>query len=332
MKKEKQIKWLKWAVSFAVAVSLLYIAFRQTDFGEFLKSMSECRFQYIIASMLIGIAAFFLRALRWKDIMQTMNSQVGLSESFDGINIGNISNFALPRAGEFIRCGVISSTGKLSYDKVLGSVVLERSWDMLTLLALLAAFFILKWKDFGKFVTDNMLIPLEESIPFNLWWIVAIAAIVIAGSVWLIFMAAPRNRTAARVTVVIKGAIQGFTAALRMRRKWRFLLLTAAIWTIYWMMSYLTALALPQLWGLDATDAMFLMLVGSIAWAIPVPGAIGAFHLLVSLALVTLYGVSESEAIAFATLSHEAQALTMILCGIVSIFRRARSGGRQCGQ
>ena len=47
-------------------------------------------------------------------------------------------------------------------------------------------------------------------------------------------------------------------------------------------MSYLTMLSLPKLETLKATDAMFLMLVGSIARVIPEPGVFGSFHIHVS--------------------------------------------------
>ena len=330
--KKKITKTLKWLVSFAIAVLLLYLSFRSVKWDEFFAGLRECRFWLILLSMVASTAAFFLRAARWREIMKPLNKDIGFGETFDGINIGNISNFAFPRAGEFVRCGVISATGKLSYDKVLGTVVLERSWDMLTLFAILAAFLLIKWQDFGDFAMQQMWKPLSESLSFSLWWIVA-AAIVLAGAAaLLIYRTRGTNRVSAKICSIIKGALQGFASAFRMEKKWRFLLYTIAIWVIYWLMSYLTMLSLPKLDALNATDAIFLMLIGSIAWAIPVPGGFGSFHILVSLALTTIYGTEYNEGLAFATLSHEAQALTMILCGIASLVRIARSNVRRSGR
>lgn len=331
-RRKKITKALKWLISLAIAALLLYLSFRSVKWEDFFGGLRECRFWLVLLSMAASISAFFLRAARWREIMKPLNRNIRFGETFDGINIGNISNFAFPRAGEFVRCGVISSTGKLRYDRVLGTVVLERSWDMLTLLVLLAAFLLIKWKNFGNFVSEQMWKPLSESLSFSLWWIVAAIAVALAAIAVLIYRTRKTNKISGKLSAIVKGALQGFTSAFRMEKKWRFLLYTIAIWVIYWLMSYLTMLSLPKLDALNASDAMFLMLVGSIAWAIPVPGGFGSFHILVSLALTMVYGVEYNEGLAFATLSHEAQALTMILCGVISLVRIARSNARQSGR
>ena len=58
-----------------------------------------------------------------------------------------------------------------------------------------------------------------------------------------------------------------------------------------------------------------ILLVGALSSLVPVPGGFGAFHYLVSLALTSLYGIPMETAVIFATLSHESQILTQILCG-----------------
>ena len=51
---------------------------------------------------------------------------------------------------------------------------------------------------------------------------------------------------------------------------------------------------------------------------VPVQGGLGAYHFIVSLALASVYGIAQTTGVVFATISHEAQALVMILCGVVS--------------
>lgn len=325
-------KALKWVLSLATAAVLLYFSFRWVRWEEFIEGIRGCNTAYIIGSMAASTAAFFIRAYRWRAIMRPMNREIGFAESFDGINIGNLSNFVFPRIGEFVRCGIISSTGKLPYNKVLGSVVMERSWDMISLAVILVAFFAMKWGEFGTFVSERMIVPAEEAIPFSLWWIAVLAVAAAAAGLYLIYRGRTRNRLCSGLWRLAAGAAEGFAAAMKMERKYLFILSTLVLWFLYWLMSWLTMEALPQLSSLGAADAMFLMLVGSVAWLVPVPGAIGAFHLLVSLALGTIYGVGQGEAMAFATVSHESQAVTMILCGIFCAVRRVRAGGRLYGR
>ena len=68
-------------------------------------------------------------------------------------------------------------------------------------------------------------------------------------------------------------------------------------------------------WG----DALFLMVVGSLGWAVPVQAGIGAYHFIISLALMQVYSISQSESLAFATISHSSQAVVMIILGVISV-------------
>ena len=70
---------------------------------------------------------------------------------------------------------------------------------------------------------------------------------------------------------------------------------------------------------LGPKDALFLMMVGSFGWVIPVQGGIGAYHLIISLALYTVYGISQTTGVIFATISHGSQAITMLLFGAISL-------------
>ena len=76
--------------------------------------------------------------------------------------------------------------------------------------------------------------------------------------------------------------------------------------------------AAPFLEGLDLIDALFLSLVGGLGFAVPVPGGIGAFHFIISLALSVIYGIPMEMGIIYAPLSHPSQAITQIGFGLAS--------------
>ena len=103
-----------------------------------------------------------------------------------------------------------------------------------------------------------------------------------------------------------------------MERKWLFFAYTAFIWMIYWLMAASTVWAAPFLDHLTVMDALFLSLVGGLGFAVPVPGGIGAFHFVISLALVGVYDVPMETGIIYATLSHTSQAITQIVFGLFS--------------
>ena len=104
-----------------------------------------------------------------------------------------------------------------------------------------------------------------------------------------------------------------------MKRRKAFLLSTLALWTCYWLMSWLIVFALPETANLGPLDGLFLLAAGSIGMAAPVQGGFGSFHLILALAL-GLYGISWDNGLIVATLSHESQALFAVILGIIGFY------------
>lgn len=344
---KKISKALKYILSAGVAVLLLYFSFRQVEWNDFIEGLQTCRWEFIVLSMVAGIAAFWFRGLRWRQLLLPIDPSTKRITTFNAVNIGYIANFVFPRIGEFVRCGVVTRRSApaedaevqnsskenagndeagtegakrkmASYDKVLGTVVLERGWDMLTMLLLMAVLLVARWDKFGSFFITQMWEPISSRLDFSIWWIVALLgglALICFGLIWKYRSS---GGLCSKIWGLFTGVIQGFSSCLRMEGKWRFFLSTALIWGMYWLMATATMWAIPVLDNLNMIDALFLSLAGSLGWLIPVPGGFGAFHFIVSLALQAIYGIPFETGIIFATLSHESQAITMALFGGLS--------------
>ena len=311
-------KILKYAASAALAILLLWVSFREVEWSEFWAQVKACRWEFIILSMVAGSSAFWLRAVRWRQLLLPLDPSVSRLTAFNGVNIGNISNFIFPRIGEFIRCGVITRRSKITYDKVLGTVVLERGWELLVMLLLLAVVVVGGASRFGGFFVEQIWTPLASRLSFSLWWIVALLALAGLAGLWALWRYRDTNAFCSKVWGIFRGLGQGFSSCLRMDRKWLFFAYTALIWVMYWLMAASVMWAAPFLDGLDLIDALFLSLVGGLGFAVPVPGGIGAFHFIISLALSAIYGIPMEMGIIYATLSHTSQAITQILFGLGS--------------
>ena len=322
-------KTIKYIASAAVAVLLLWFSFRDVEWSSFAAVLKECHWGYVALSMAAGSFAFLLRALRWRRLLMPIDESISTLTTFNGVNIGMISNFVFPRIGEFVRCGVITRRSapvdpehpdkkKASYDKVLGTVVLERSWELLVMLLLLAVVVIAGFKRFGGFFIEQIWNPMAQRLDFSIWWIVALLVAVCVAGLWLLWRYRESNAFCSKVWGIFKGILQGFASCLKMDKKWLFFAYTACIWLTYWLMAASTVWAAPFLEHLDVIDALFLSLVGGIGFAVPVPGGIGAFHFVISLALSMVYGIPMEMGIVYATLSHTSQAITQIFFGAVS--------------
>ena len=322
-------KILKYLLSAGLAAALLYFSFRGVEWADFVSGIRSCRWEYILLSMAAGSFAFWLRAVRWRRLLLPIDDSITRTTAFNGVNIGNISNFIFPRIGEFIRCGVITRRSqpvdpsdpehkKASYEKVLGTVVLERSWELLVMLVLLAVVVAGGFDRFGGFFMEQIWTPAAQNLDFSIWWIVALLAVAGAAALYALWRYRQTNRFCRKVWGLFSGILQGFASCLKMQQKWLFFAYTAAIWLTYWLMAASTMWAAPFLDGLGIVDALFLSLVGGLGFAVPVPGGIGAFHFIISLALSAIYGVPVETGIIYATLSHTSQAITQILFGLGS--------------
>lgn len=317
---------MKYAVSASLAFVLLYFSFRDVEWADFMEGLKSCRWEFILLSMAAGSFAFWLRAVRWRKLLLPIDGSITRITAFNGINIGNISNFVFPRIGEFIRCGVITRRSepvspddpehkKASYDKVLGTVVLERSWELLVMLLLLAVVVVGGFNRFGGFFVEQIWTPMAQRLDFSIWWIVAVLVLAGAAGCFALWRYRDTNPVFSKVWGIFRGILQGFASCLKMDRKWMFFAYTAFIWMTYWLMAASTVWAAPFLSELDLIDALFLSLVGGLGFAVPVPGGIGAFHFIISLALSAIYGIPTELGIIYATLSHTSQAITQIFFG-----------------
>lgn len=316
--KDSLKKILKYALSVSLAAVFLWFSFREVEWTDFLAGLKECRWGWVLLSMALGAFAFFLRALRWHQLLHPIDSDVTRLTAFNGINIGNISNFVFPRIGEFVRCGVITRRSKITYDKVLGTVVLERGWELLVMLLLLAVVLVLGFERFGQFFIERIWEPMALRLGGNIWWVVPALAAAGAAGIYVVWRFRTSNAFCGKVWGVVRGIGQGFSSCLRMDRKWLFFAYTALIWLTYWAMAAATVKAAPFLDNLDLVDALFLSLVGGLGFAVPVPGGIGAFHFIISMTLSVMYGVPAELGVVYATLSHTSQAITQIVFGLGS--------------
>jgi len=311
---------VKYILLLGLAGLLLWFSFKGVKWEDFVTGLKEADFRWIGLSMAISVVAFLIRALRWRLIMIPLGKKITRRDSWDGINIGYLTNFAVPRAGELARCGVITRKTGLPFESVAGTVVLERSIDMLSLGIVFISVLFFFWDSFGGFINKEIIASMESRLSTGLIVIAASAFIASLIFLYIIYKYRQSHPILRKITNIVKGVLKGLLSGFRMPQKWLFIIYTVLLWVCYWLMSYTSIMAFPSInQGLGASDALFLMMVGSFGWVIPVQGGIGAYHLIISLALASVYGISQTTGVIFATISHESQALTMLLCGAISL-------------
>ena len=317
---KKAVNIIKYTLSAALAAVLVWLAFRGVDWKAFWTGLQQTRWFYMVLFFVAALLALVFREERWRALMHPLDPELRRLSVWDAINVGNLVNVVLPGAGEFVRCGYVSSK-RMSYDKAFGTIACERLSDVVAILLLFILAIVLKSESFGPFFSENIWAPMSARLGGSLVWVAAAVVALVVGLVWAIRHFRDRVPFFARINDTLKGLGTGFASIAKMERKWPFLLSTVGIWAMYVMMMFCTIRALPMLDALTMTDALFLSAIGNFASVIPVPGGIGAYHYLMALSMQSLYGASWETGILLATLGHEAHAILIIIIGVISYIR-----------
>lgn len=320
-------KVLRYIISLAIAGLLLFYSFREVDWDSFTKGIALCNWAFVGIAALAAALAAFLRSLRWRLLIKPLDPTIDVLSTFNGVNIGYLANFVFPRVGEVIRCGFVSRRSQArhkedgkgaSFENVLGTVILSRSWDIVMVLLLILVLLICRWAKFGAFFYDAVMERFADGPNITGILLLLAVAALIALVLWLAYRYRDRSRIVRRIVDFVKGLYDGLKSCLDMEHKGLFFLYTGLMWLMYWLMSMSIVWALPSMSQLDWVDGLFICLAGSVAWMIPVPGGIGAYHGVVALALTSVYGFGWESGILYATLNHETDVIVMIITGVAS--------------
>ena len=104
-KKTKNI--LSYAFWTLVAGLLIWFCLRAVDWAQFSEALMACRWEYILLSMLLGVAVFYIRGIRWKMLLEPFDPSTSAITTFNAYNICMAVNLVLPRAGEVAKLGYV---------------------------------------------------------------------------------------------------------------------------------------------------------------------------------------------------------------------------------
>jgi hypothetical protein len=72
--------------------------------------------------------------------------------------------------------------------------------------------------------------------------------------------------------------------------------------------------------GMDFGSSVVLLVISSIAWILPAPGAMGTYHSFLRVAMVKLYGIDETTSLSYAIVTHEIGYLVVMVIGVYFYF------------
>jgi uncharacterized protein (TIRG00374 family) len=220
---------------------------------------------------------------------------------------------AVPRLGEVTRPAMLSKLEGIPFNKLVGTVLLERVVDLLITLLIAVAIVVMQFQLIADFLSEFM-----DGSNLLLYGSILIAIVIL-------FTLAIRYRKAiyklpliSKFKGFLEGVVDGLKSITKLQKKGLFIAYSLLIWAMYFLMPYFVLFALDGTSHLGAAAGLTVLLFGTFAMIIPVPGGLGTFEVLVPQALA-LYGVIGAIAQSYAIITHAVQVLLILAVGLISI-------------
>ena len=315
--------FIKFFLFFLIAVLLVVLAFRGVSIKTIITQIYKAKFVWVFFSFFISAVALVSRAYRWNLLLEPLGYKPPLQKTFYSLMTGYLANLAFPRLGEVTRCGSLSKAESIPFDELLGTVIVERVIDVLSLLVCILITTIIEFKRLGNFLRSGILDPILHKLRVVLSFpiiIVAIVILIVFAFLFFQYLNKKKNKKQGKnkIANLVKGIVAGIVSVRKLKRPWAFVFHSVFIWLLYYLSVYVALFALPSTSNLDLGAALFLLVAGGLGMSAPVQGGIGAYHLLVSQGLV-LYGLTQQDGLAFATLLHGLQIVLIVLLGSISL-------------
>ncbi|MEQ8582249.1 MAG: lysylphosphatidylglycerol synthase transmembrane domain-containing protein [Marinoscillum sp.] len=311
---KKATSVLKYTFSLGLALALLYLAFRNVDFSEFIEKSRQVNYTWVIVSILLSLVAYYARAYRWNILLKPLGyPNLNVHKTNLAVLVGYLANLAFPRLGEVTRCGMMKRSDDVPVSTSLGTVITERIIDLFTLIALILLALVLEYDRLIEFLT-NIFSGLQdvEGLMWKAGMLIVIggAAVLILGYVLYV-----KND---KIRSFIKDLIRGILSLKDVKNRWGFVLSTIVLWVTYYFMSYIIVFSIPETAHLSWVAGIMLLVTGGIALAVPVQGGIGTYHAFIS-AMLVLYSVEKTTGVFLATLLHTSQIVAIAIFGGIAL-------------
>jgi uncharacterized membrane protein YbhN (UPF0104 family) len=314
-------KFIKIAFFFFIGILLIWWSLHQIppqEWEKFTLALKKSKLWIIFPVGLILGLSHLVRALRWRLIMEPLGYKPSITNTFLAVLIGYLANLAVPRLGEVLKCTLLSKYEKVPAEKIVGTIVAERAFDVISLgivflLALTLQFSVVEagwnqFKSYGKAAGD------ASSSNENTYIIIAAVVFIFIAALW--FFRSKMQNAISTIQKIIAGVWEGVMSATKLKKHNLFFFYSFAIWFLYLLATYV------GLYATEGTESSFQTAISCLAFAsigmIITPGGIGAYAYFMAKVL-ELNGVDYTLGLANGTLQWFSQFIIVIVLGGIAL-------------
>ncbi len=324
-------RFIQLVVSVGLTIVLGYIIYRDVpDWRRSLQIMIQGSPLLILIGLFFAFLHLVFRAARWGTLLSSTKPHIRFMNLFSLTFVKYVVNLIPPRSGEFAASIVLARKEEMSSATVLAASFFERILDLITVLAIFAAYLALgepgvsQGSEAGRAIVRSV-----RSYSIKGFFVLGIGFI-------LLILLLRSSRWNARIPQKIRDPLlrflEGFRALQSHGTMLRVGLYSLAIWLCITLQQWFFVRAYTGSFPFAGMALIVVLTVVGVA--IPTPGGIGGFQYFMNLALVTFFAQylsSQDPHTQAAGISNGCYFLSMIpvyVVGIIFLNREGLSLGR----
>ncbi|MHC4197334.1 MAG: lysylphosphatidylglycerol synthase transmembrane domain-containing protein [Planctomycetota bacterium] len=345
---ELNAKNISVLLGLCISAVFLWLFLSEIEWDKLYIALEEADYIYVIPAVLITVVTYMIRTVRWELLVLPIK-KVSFPNVLSATTIGLMANHVLPaRAGEIVRCVVLSRSEKVRVTGVFATVVMERLLDSLSLLIFATVVVaVITPHSTGSGTTEAYAAAGNDLDTHTLIFVQLkkglgiLAGVCIATVLLLAFLDIYTQRALDLVNKlffflphsikdIILHLLESFVQGLKVLKNFRQLLWLSFLSFSLWMSFVFIMIILGYSFGIDIPFAAmcFVSICIALAVALPqAPGYIGVFHYIVQKSL-ELFHVAPATAQSYAIVLWSVSIFTSIILGAFFLWREGLSFGQ----
>jgi uncharacterized protein (TIRG00374 family) len=294
------------------SVLLVYLSIRGIDFQGVAEGFRTIHYAYVPPILTLLFLMQFLRSYRWGLILNPLVKIDQLS-LFSVTSVGFLAIVAIPaRLGELARPYLITKKSDLKMSSALGTIIVERVLDSLTVLFIAA--FVLFFMPLPTWLVRASILFLLTTLAL----FTVMVLMILKQEVSLRILAKLSKKLPSRLAEILNRLVRHFLQGFRIMVNPALLASVTGLSILIWLIDVLVIYFFFLAFGfqLPVIAAFVLMIILLIGIAVPTaPGFIGNWHYSCILGL-SLFGIPRTDALTFAIIYHALSIGIVVILGL----------------
>lgn len=323
----------RYVFPLAISVCLILWLLHKVDFKDVMHIIHEkCNFLWIAIMMVLTAISEAIRGIRWGlQLRAAQVKRMPVVAEWVSIWGAYALNLVFPQMGEAWRCIFVSKRQKAPLSTVIGTDLGDRVSDLAVVIVLLGVSLIVAHPFIMDFLHKYQMGREVEHVIDNPYLWISVGACI--AFFWAILHFFHTKKWVMNITSNIKKMWQGFKVIFTMKMWWLYLILTVAIWSCYFIKTYLCffsfdyteALVFEKGTAYGLIPGLVVFVFSSISIGIPSNGGLGPWNLAVMFAL-SLFGISSAEGTAFSLVVWTFETIMIVALGFFAAGYIAMTG------